>query len=175
MYMLKITDILKKLKNTYISIAVIFVNTLLLICLLISSFIIFENIKYKSDIKKESQSPVFKEYGETLYKAYPHLSKKDVHLLLNETWLREFEYAPYQQFKEKPTTGKFVNVHPAGFRLSENQGPWPLESSNHNVFIFGGSTAFGYGLPDHLTSASFLQKYSAQHKKTSKGGFWSWP
>jgi hypothetical protein len=45
-----------------------------------------------------------------------------------------------------------------GFRVSKNQGPWPPSPNAQNVFVFGGSTTFCYGLPDHQTVASFLQE-----------------
>ena len=53
--------------------------------------------------------------------------------------------------------GRFVNVDAAGFRHSTDQGPWPPDSRRHNVFLFGGSTTFGYGVGDGDTIASRLQ------------------
>ena len=36
---------------------------------------------------------------------------------------------------------------------------WPPQSKNFNIFLFGGSTTFGYGVSDNQTIASYLQEY----------------
>jgi len=103
------------------------------------------------------QNVVEQKYGSLLLRVYPELDASSINQLLNETWNRRFIYDPYVQFKEAPFRGKFVNVIEAGFRVSENQGPWPPPSDAVIVFVFGGSTTFGYGLPDNETLASYLQ------------------
>ena len=95
----------------------------------------------------------------SLHAVYPDLDAESVHQLVRETWSRPYEYEPFTQFKERPYRGRFVNVSEAGFRLSRDQGPWPPDPENFNVFLFGGSTAFGYGVPDDETVASYLQGY----------------
>ncbi|HXV13606.1 MAG TPA: hypothetical protein VEC56_05315 [Candidatus Krumholzibacteria bacterium] len=92
-----------------------------------------------------------------LRRVYPDLDAESIHQLMQETWSRSYGYEPFTQFRERPFTGRFVNVSEAGFRLSKNQGPWPPLPENCNVFVFGGSTTFGYGLPDSQTVTSFLQ------------------
>ncbi len=94
-----------------------------------------------------------------LQKLYPGWQKEDVKTLLDETSRnREYEYQPFTDFRERPFRGKFVNVDPAGFRFSKDQAPWPPRPQAINVFIFGGSTTFGAGLPDDQTIASCLQE-----------------
>jgi len=66
-------------------------------------------------------------------------------------------------FKESPITGKYINVNENGFRLIQNQASWPPNNSNINIFIFGGSTTFGYGVSDEQTVPSYLQNYLRQH------------
>src|SRR5712692_403554 len=59
-----------------------------------------------------------------------------------------------------PYAGRYVNVTESGFRLTKNQGPWlPDRTKYLTIFLFGGSTAFGYGLPDGETVASYLQEF----------------
>src|SRR5262245_56086849 len=94
-----------------------------------------------------------------LKKVYPDLSKEAIDKLLKETWSRPFVYETFTQFKESPYRGDYVNVDENGFRIGKNQGPWPPSPGNLNIFLFGGSTTFGYGVPDHQTIASYLQQF----------------
>jgi hypothetical protein len=55
-----------------------------------------------------------------------------------------------------------VNVDPAGFRLSRGASPWPPDPGAVNVFVFGGSTTFGYGIADDETVVSALQAWLAE-------------
>jgi lysophospholipase L1-like esterase len=89
---------------------------------------------------------------------YPNYSKDEVQALLTESWSIPFVYEEINQFKEKPTTGKYVNVSKYGFRPVANQGPWPPDRKYVNIFVFGGSTTFGYGISDHETIPSYLQQ-----------------
>lgn len=104
--------------------------------------------------------PISRKYGaELVEEIYSDMSQQDIASLLEETWTRRYEYSPYIQFRERAYHGRFVNVHGAGFRYSREQGVWPPAEETVNVFIFGGSTTFGYGLRDDQTVASYLQQY----------------
>jgi hypothetical protein len=78
--------------------------------------------------------------------------------MLDECWSRGFVFADYVMFKERPFEGQYVNVSDVGYRFSKDQGPWPPNSTNFNIFVFGGSTTFGYGVADDETIASRLQE-----------------
>ena len=109
-------------------------------------------------------NPVSTKYGHltsTLSAVYEGLSEREIDDLLKETWSRPFIYEPFTQFKERPYRGFYVNVDSNGFRITKNQGPWPPQSRCLNIFLFGGSTTFGYGVPDGQTIASHLQEYLA--------------
>ncbi len=109
-------------------------------------------------------NPIFEKYGkELVLKAYPDMAPEDVSHLLSETWSVPSVYEPYTLFKERPTAGKWVNVDPNGFRYVMNQGPWPPDPGNVNVFVFGGSTTYGYGVPDWETIPSHLQEILQEH------------
>jgi len=101
-----------------------------------------------------------------LQAAYPGWKEADVRALLEETPRedREFEYEPWTGFRERPFHGRFVNIDPAGFRVSKDQAPWPPRPRQTNVFVFGGSTAFGWYLPDDETIPSYLQECGAPQK-----------
>ncbi len=111
-------------------------------------------------LKAFPQDPVSLTYGERSFaEVYPGWSREDVRRLLRETWSRPGAFEPFTDWKEPPYEGRFVNVHPAGFRLSRGQGPWPPDPASLSVFVFGGSTAFGYGVADDETVASHLQAF----------------
>ena len=98
-------------------------------------------------------------------KIYPELSEEDINDLLIETWSRPYIYEKFTLFKERPYKGRYVNVDKEGFRITKNQGPWPPKNENFNIFLFGGSTTFGYGLPDDQTIASYLQEFLSNRLK----------
>ena len=92
-----------------------------------------------------------------MQQAYPGWGRDDVELLQRETWLRPYAYEPFTQFTERPFRGRYVNVDEAGFRWSSGQCAWPPDPSRGDVFFFGGSTLFGYGVTDADTIPSQLQ------------------
>ncbi|MCX7964804.1 MAG: SGNH/GDSL hydrolase family protein [Candidatus Sumerlaea chitinivorans] len=107
-------------------------------------------------------NPVIARYGreftlELERKIYPDLSHDEVQAMLNEMWGRPVKFDPFTTFRERRFQGKYVNISEHGYRRVRNQGPWPPAASNLNVFFFGGSTTFGYGLPDWQTIPSYVQ------------------
>ena len=106
--------------------------------------------------------PITTTYGErSVEDVYPGRSRDEVRQLLLETWGRVPGFAAFRVSRELPYSGRFVNVHRAGFRIGSGQGPWPPDPQRLTVFVFGGSTAFGYGLADDETFASGLQRWLA--------------
>lgn len=148
--------------------AIILLNILLLF--LLANILCFIGFKIK-DAYFQKYNPVSKKYAQSLLEVYPGLSEREIKDLLNETWSRNYVYEPFTQFKERPYTGKYVNVDKNGFRVSKNQGPWPPEPENYNIFLFGGSSTFNYGLPDDQTIASYLQEYLSQVKQVKVYNF----
>ena len=143
-----------KILNNYKFIAIIFFSVFLLfafINVLMYGYQVIRDIGFYKD-------QIFFSYNKPLEKIYPTLMGREVNLLLYETWSRPYVYEPYTQFKERPFKGKYVNVHKAGFRITKDQGPWPPDPQNLNIFLFGGSTVFNYGVPDNQTIASCLQE-----------------
>jgi hypothetical protein len=98
-------------------------------------------------------------YGESVIEeVYSGMDKGGLRQLLDETWSRPLAYEAFTEFKERPHSGQWVNVHEAGFRLGKDQKPWPPEPQAMSIFVFGGSTTFGYGVADDQTVPSNLQE-----------------
>jgi len=95
---------------------------------------------------------------EVLQEVYPGMAKSDISLLLDETWKRPWQYEPWVGFKERPRSGRFVNVSDEGFRYSYIKN-LRLDAHSINIWVFGGSTTFGYGVDDASTIPSHLQKH----------------
>lgn len=88
---------------------------------------------------------------------YPGKSEQDIIDILSETWGRVPGYEPFTQYEEREVGGKYVNIHKFGFRRSPDQADWPPSPEKINIFFFGGSTTFGYGVEDGETIPSRLQ------------------
>lgn len=149
-----------KAARWYKSLAVILLNVVVLFAVLnLIALVVLE-----IDEELEPSNPVEEKYSydDALKVAYTWLDKEQMDELLRETWSRPVIYEAFTQFKERPYEGKYVNVTENGFRVGKNQGPWPPESEKFNIFVFGGSTAFGYGVADDETVASYLQEELAE-------------
>ncbi len=113
------------------------------------------------DGKVGETSPFLARYGDEVVKAFPGKSMDEIRALARETWSRPFAYDPVAQFKEAPHEGRYVNVDPQGFRLDGAAQPWPA-TGGRSVFVFGGSTTFGYGVADAETLPAALERRLAE-------------
>lgn len=105
-----------------------------------------------------ADNPVGGAYGDKLALAYPGWDVADVNDLLYESWSRPFTNVHINLFRETEIAGRFVTVDKNGFRHVKDQAPWPPQDGAVNVFVFGGSTTFGYGVADSETVPSYLQE-----------------
>ena len=153
---------LEKLNEYYKLIAITLFNTFLLF--VFANLLAFSVLAAKDIFFYKNQ--IFVKYGELSDNLYPDLDKKQINELLRETWSRPYSYEPYTQFKERTYKGKYINVSEHGFRHVKNQGPWPPDSKHFNIFLFGGSTTFNYGVSDEHTIASYLQEMLSNLKST---------
>jgi lysophospholipase L1-like esterase len=150
----------KIIANYYRVLALIVLNTvilLLLLNLMASAVIDFRNYLRKKAESGEGRYS-FKRYEEPVKELFPNLHKDDIDKLLVETRHVTQIFDTYTQFKEKPFVGSFVNIDVNGFRPIQNQEPWPPNPDYTNIFVFGGSTTFGYGVTDQETIPSYLQE-----------------
>ena len=152
----------RRFRRLYLDAAVILLNTFILLCavnaLLLIPLLIKDSLGRKP---AEDYKPVDAARWPALERVYPGLSRAEIQTLLNETYspARAFIYEPFTEFREGPYAGRYVNVDANGFRLSKGQGPWPPDGEKYfNVFLFGGSTTFGFGVSDDQTVASHLQR-----------------
>jgi len=98
-------------------------------------------------------------WGENkLLRAYPGKTVAQIVSILGDQTGNNPVYHPFFQFKMPAISTATFNYHEAGFRINPvDQGSWPPQSDSINVFIFGGSTTMGGGVPDDETWPFFLQ------------------
>lgn len=110
------------------------------------------------DVRNESRRGALAYGDEIALKVYPDMTRDEIQQLMNESWLIQYEYEPYLEYTLSEQNGTYVNIDEQGFRKIANQEPWPPNPDHTNIFLFGGSTTFGAGVPDNETFASFLQE-----------------
>jgi lysophospholipase L1-like esterase len=148
---------LRALRRFYRDLATIILNTLVLILLV--NLLLFAYFSLK-DRSRANASAITEDRWTLLQRVYGNLSRKEIQDLLVEMETRTFMYDPYMEYRERPYSGKYLNVDVHGFRQVNHQGPWPPDKEQYfTVFLFGGSTTFGYGVPDDQTIPSYLQEY----------------
>jgi lysophospholipase L1-like esterase len=150
----------KWLNKLYKTTSVILVTTALLFALLYVIFNASLGMLYGiRDHYAKVHNPVSEKYGDAIQEAYPSLTRQDLDQLLTETWGRNHPNMidAFTQYKERPFHGRYVNIDDNGFRWSSTRPEWPPSPNNVNVFVFGGSTVFGYGVADNETIPSFLE------------------
>jgi hypothetical protein len=155
----------QRFRHFYRDAAVILLNTVIL--LLAVNALLLIPLAIKDSLSDGGPArwhkPVAADRWAALEKVYPDFSRDEIQVLLDETYSRPFVYEPFTEFKERPYAGKYVNVDVNGFRLTKGQGPWPPDGAKYfNIFLFGGSTTFGFGVPDDQTVASHLQTLLSQ-------------
>ena len=149
-------------RTSYRAIAVLLLNTLLMFVLLNFALGGFFYVRDRSKGRLPQPLGSLKYPKEHLAQVYPHMREEEWTALLTETWTLSYEFEPFTHFRESPLTGRYVNVSENGFRMNRRQGPWPPTPHAFNIFFFGGSTTFGYGVRDDETIPSVLQDLLSQ-------------
>jgi hypothetical protein len=154
---------LESLRRAYGSLALVFLNTcLLLLALNLALAVVFRVVDgRRAAPQREARSPeALSRHGAV----HPGLEREEIRALWEETYRASsgFVYEPFTQFKVRAFDGRYVNIDAHGFRRHAGVGPWPPDPAAGNIFLFGGSTAFGYGVQDDETIAAHLQRYLAE-------------
>lgn len=150
---------IRRVAGVYRTLAVVGFNTVVLLFLLNFAAYLLLGPPAPGDSPKLDGLRVVKMYGmDRLKEVYPHRTEDAIRQLLFETWSRALTYEPFTEFKEAAFSGKYVNVGNEGYRHVKDQAQWPPQRTNFNIFVFGGSTIFGYGVADDETIPSRLQE-----------------
>jgi hypothetical protein len=96
--------------------------------------------------------------GVDFTKIYSGMSAKDIDELQRDCLAVRNVYAPFLEFRPLPMTNRFVTITSAGFRVGQTEQPWPPLKTDFVVFVFGGSTTFGFGVRSHETVVAALER-----------------
>lgn len=90
------------------------------------------------------------ELNERELQNYAHMSPPDRDELLRATGAIRYRYEPVVGYLHEAVSSPFINIDGGGIR--SNGGPRPASTPlDGAVWVFGGSTAFGYGVADGET------------------------
>ena len=142
---------MKLLKNFYF----VSSNTIILVCLgLISCHVFIEEYTSRYFSNFYSRLPT------AVKENYRHMSVADVNDLLQNTWSPKaggWVYDEWVGFREKERTSRFVNIDKYGIR-SNGHGKVDINAIDGKIWVFGGSTTFGYGVADSETIPAYIEK-----------------
>ena len=99
-------------------------------------------------------------------KVYGRENKED-YLRVLEEQSYPLKYKPFIEFTEQERIGKFVTVSEVGNRCNKNnisECSGPLGGINE-IWLFGGSTSFGYGVKNNETIPAYLEKFFEDKKR----------
>jgi hypothetical protein len=146
-----------RFRSTYALIALILLNTLVLFAVVNLAAAVWLRVQETKPVTYD-RAWLIDGYGlDTLARNYPGMSRDDVTTLLHETsnWIQEYE--PFTGFRPVIRRDRFISISPDGFRPVPEQAPWPPPAGATTIFLFGGSTMMGAGLPDDATIAAHLR------------------
>jgi lysophospholipase L1-like esterase len=149
---------ISRLAPTYRFLAYQTFNSLVLLfavnVILAAVFFIYDHAGTRADPRVVSYRERFADYA-----AYTRLSKAEADAYLQEQdafGSLGFPYAPWVQFRNPEFGGRLLNTDKRGFRRTRK--PSRSGQDPFKVYIFGGSTTFGYGVPDEYTIPSYVQQ-----------------
>jgi lysophospholipase L1-like esterase len=91
-------------------------------------------------------------------RVYPGLSPAEIDRVQREAFELPYGFEPFTGFRLMPAKRNTVEVTAAGFRAGPEQQPWPPAAEAVSVFVFGGSTTFGYAVGTEDTLCVALQR-----------------
>jgi lysophospholipase L1-like esterase len=137
-----------KIKTFYLGTAIVLLNTLLLMAIMEVSAIA---------IARTGLVSTYKDTHIQRYLTLPYYSKQE---WATEYWreaqlAESYRYEPYIVWRHRPFKGHLINIDNNGIRRTPGADCRPGALT---VFIFGGSSMWGWGSPDWGTIPAYLQR-----------------
>ena len=139
-----------RFKSIYLSFSVIVVNTGILLALLLAILSLWSPPIFRADFTRQFDLSSYQRVDpETALQAILENQK-----LQDE---KSFEFFPWAVYLTRPFKGRYVNVGSDHSRFTIVPPPLKAGQKNFLIWTFGGSTMFGWAMPDSQTMASHLQ------------------
>ena len=93
----------------------------------------------------------------------------DYQIVLSEQSMG-WEYHPLVEYKESPRAGSFVTVSSDNIRCNQNEtDSCQIQHGKGTIWVFGGSTVFGYGVKNNETIPAHLSKLLPNYQVINMG------
>jgi len=169
----------QKISRTYAMIGILFLNTVLMFAACnVAAWVygLFDEDDADAEVDQPTPNAALEVYWlgalggdfDDLQEIYDYRSSSEIIWMLLETANLTKVCDDVTGFREPEYHGQYVNVHEVGFRYGAEQVPWPPDPDNLNIYLFGGSTAFGYGEADEFTISSHLQRQLREELGTDR-------
>ena len=144
------------IKKYYTTIAI---SILILALLELGARLIFsENPKYNGGYTDEVLKQI---YGKEDIEGYRVVFEEQ-----NVRW----QYHPFVEYKETPRSGKYVSVSSENTRCNLNgNNQCKIANGKGVIWVFGGSTVFGYGVKNDETIPAYINKVFPDYKVVNMG------
>jgi hypothetical protein len=114
-----------------------------------------------------AKSPTFT--PDVIASIYGKNQAADYEIVLAEQGIGQ-HYFPFVEYVEKPRQGKFVNVSEQGTRCHyPDRSLCTASGGPKEIWVFGGSTTFGYGAKDAETIPAYLSERFSAYKVVNFG------
>ena len=135
----------------------------ILILLFLSNKLAKQFLEQTNFEKKSRKDFVEKVYGKENLSDYLDVMEQQTYPL---------EYSPYIEFKETPRIHSFVSVSKIGNRCNKINTSicLPPKGGGNEIWIFGGSTTFGFGVKNNETITAHLEKILSNKKRVINFG-----
>jgi lysophospholipase L1-like esterase len=144
-----------RLKNSYVATALIWLNTSIFLFLLIGGCYVYSWIRPAKVADRTHYAATARAKG--LHTLSPSAARQCFMAFENLQLDMEYLYQSWVGFSERPFQSTYLNIDQAD--------PLPLRRTISNskdakktIWLFGGSTQFGWGVPDNQTIASHLSQ-----------------
>lgn len=145
--------LLTRAARLYSTIALLLLNTLVLLLLIEAGAGILLRLSSREEAPLAEQVEAFKQKQLSLsYYQAQDWSRAywDEHMIAADHW----DYQPYTEWRIRPAQGEYINVDADGIRYTPGA---ECGADSYRIFMFGGSTMWGYGAPDWGTIPAYVQ------------------
>ena len=135
-----------------------FIDRYPVVFVLITVLLVFAGINYAAHLFLGKTFTFSGNQDSVMAKIYGDNAVEDYKTVFREQEVGQ-KYSPFVEYIEKARNGKFVNVSSQGTRCHfPDQTFCIAKGGGKEIWIFGGSTTFGYGVKDNETIAAYLNE-----------------